>query len=334
MKLRMILGLLLLALLSVPALAQEGVQRTSVTRLPAEVKTAINRGLEHFATSQNENGSWGAGNRPAGTALGLMSFMLQGHIPGDGKYGKQMSKAIDFLISIEKNGYLHDDTSRGMYEHGLAMLALSEAWGQSRDPRIREVLIRAVNVTLNAQNSEGGWRYGPRGTSADVSCTAMQLVALASAREAGIAVPRKTIKRATDYLIAAEVRSTGGFSYQILAGAPMGAAGYGRSAAATLSLMLCGQREHPAAKGGIAYVHSAAAINYQEASNYWYSHYYAAQAMYQAGDKYFNRYYQNISKVVLTKQDEDGSWGRSHVNTGFAILILGVPYRFLPIYQK
>ncbi len=29
----------------------------------------------------------------------------------------------------------------------------------------------------------------------------------------------------------------------------------------------------------------------------------------------------------------DGSWGNA-VNTGFAILTLGVPYRYLPIYQK
>jgi len=330
---RIILGVLIIGL-SVPSLfAEDGVQRTSVTRLSADVKKAINQGLELFSTSQNDNGSWGKSNRPGGTSLALMSFMLQGHIPGEGKYGKKMSKAIDFLISIEKNGYIHDDTSRGMYEHGLATLALSEAWGQSRDPRIRGVLIRAVNVILNAQNHEGGWRYGPRPSTADVSCSAMQIVALASAREAGIAVPQKTIKRATDYLISAEVRSTGGFSYQTLAGAAMGGAGYGRSAAATLGLMLCGQRRHPAARGGVAYVYAAPAVNYQSTSNYYYSHYYAAQAMYQAGDKHFNAYYAKITKALLAKQKEDGGWG-SVVDTGFAILTLGVPYRFLPIYQK
>ena len=316
----------------------EGVQRTKITRLNADVKKSINRGLEFISSTQNENGSFGTGNLPGGTSLALMAFMLQGHIFGEGKYGKQMSKGIDFLVSIEKNGYLHDDTSRGMYEHGLATLALSEAWGHSRDPRIRNVLMRAVNIILNAQNSEGGWRYGPRPSTADVSCSAMQIVALASARESGIAVPVKTITRATNYIAAAEVRSTGGFSYQLLAGAAMGGAGYGRSAAATLALMLNGKRKHPAARSGVAYVYSSPSANFVNTSNYYYSHYYAAQAMYQAGDKYFNAYYSNITKALLSKQNENGGWvahGQPNcVDTSFAILTLGVPYRFLPIYQK
>lgn len=338
MKQYIILVSLLLTLCQTLFAEVEGVQRTKITRLSADVIKAINRGLEFIVTTQNENGSFGKSNRPGGTALALMSFMVQGHIPGEGKYGKQMSKGIDYLVSIEKNGYLHDDTSRGMYEHGLATLALSEAWGHSRDPRIRESLIRAVNVILNAQNSEGGWRYGPRPSTADVSCSAMQMVALASAAESGIAVPQKTIKRGTDYIKAAEVRSTGGFSYQLLAGAPMGGAHYGRSAAGTLALMLSGERKHPATRAGVAYVFSAPAVNYDSTTHYYYSHYYAAQAMYQAGDKYFTPYYTRISKALLAKQKEDGGWvahgAANCVDTGFAILTLGVPYRFLPIYQK
>ena len=318
-----------------PASAQEAKQRTSVVRLTPEVKKAITRGLEFLAESQLEDGSFGTGNKPGGTALALMSFMVQGHIPGEGKYGKTMAKAIDFLIACEKKkGYIHEGSSRGMYEHGLAVLALSEVWGQSQDPRIRETLMRAVNCTLNAQNSEGGWRYGPNPTgSADLSCAAMQMVALASARESGIAVPEKAMQRAVDYVVSCEVRATGGFAYQTLAGAPMGGAGYGRSAAGTLALMLCGARNHPAARGGAAFVYSHPDSVYESAGNFGYSHYYAAQAMYQAGDKYFNRYYSKISKALLKKQGKKGDWGGA-VGTGFSILTLGVPYRFLPIYQK
>jgi hypothetical protein len=312
-------------------LAQEAEQRTSVARLTPEVKQSITRGLEAFAASQNPNGSWGG---VAGTALGLMSFMLQGHIPGEGKYGEAMSKAIDFLISVEKDGYFHDASDRGMYEHGLAVLALSEAWGQSQDPRIRPALIRAVNVTLNAQNSEGGWRYSPRPDSADTSCSAMQIVALASARESGIAVPAKNMQRAVDYLVANEVRSTGGFSYQLLSGAPMGGAAFARTAACTLALMLSGEHKHPATRAGVAYI-GASPDSIFQAGHYteYYGHYYAVQAMYQAGDEQFNKWYPKIAAALLAKQGKNGDWGNP-VDTGFAILILGVPYRYLPIYQK
>lgn len=313
--------------------AQEGVQRTSTVRLSSEVKQSITRGLEFLAKTQNKDGSWGEGNISGGTALALMSFMVQGHVPGEGKYGKATAMAIDFLISVEKNGYFHHDKDRGMYEHGLAILALSEAWGHSKDPRIRAALKRGVNATLNAQNHEGGWRYSPRPSTADTSCSAMQVVALASAREAGIAVPAKTIQRAVDYFVACEVRSTGGFTYQLAAGAPLGGANLARTACSSLALMLSGKSKHPATRGGVAYISAQPNSAFENTGHYHYAHYYAAQVMYQAGDKHFNKWYPKISEALLKKQKEDGSWGGA-VDTGFSILTLGVPYRFLPIYQK
>lgn len=340
MKQRIILILLssFIAVGTSPLVAQEGLQRTKAIRLTADVTKAINRSLKFMSDSQNPNGSFGKGSLPAATSLVLMSFMLQGHIPGEGKYGKHMVKAVDYLLSIQKNGYFHDETSRGMYEHALVVLGLSEVWGQSPDPRLRDALKQGVNVILNAQNAEGGWRYAPRPYEADVSCSAMQVVALASAKEAGIAVPHKTLKRAAAYFAACEVRSTGGFSYQLLAGAPMGGADFARSAAATLALMLGGQRKHPAARGGIAYVSATPEVSFNSMNHYFYGHYYGAQVMYQAGDKYFNRYYTKISKALLAQQNKEGMWGAGgrtdFVKSSFAVLILGIPYRFLPIYQK
>jgi hypothetical protein len=55
--------------------------------------------------------------------------------------------------------------------------------------------------------------------------------------------------------------------------------------------------------------------------------------MYQAGDEQFNKWYPKIAAALLAKQTKNGDWG-GPVDTGFAILILGVPYRYLPIYQK
>ena len=55
----------------------------------------------------------------------------------------------------------------------------------------------------------------------------------------------------------------------------------------------------------------------------------AADGMRQAAIRYAAQF----TEALLKKQNEDGHWG-SPVNTGFAILTLGVPYRYLPIYQK
>ena len=73
---------------------------------------------------------------------------------------------------------------------------------------------------------------------------------------------------------------------------------------------------------------------------YSYAHYYAVQAMYQAGEAYYQEWYPKIHDALLAKQREDGSWagegGESDpcYGTAMAILTLGVPYRFLPIYQR
>jgi hypothetical protein len=161
----------------------------------------------------------------------------------------------------------------------------------------------------------------------------MQIVALASARESGIAVPAKNMQRAVDYLLACEVRSTGGFSYQILSSGPLGGAAFARSAACTLALMLSGEHKHPATRAGLAYIGAFPDSIFEDWGYQGYGHYYAVQAMYQAGDEQFNKWYPKIAAALLAKQTKNGDWG-GPVDTGFAILILGVPYRYLPIYQK
>ena len=76
-------------------------QSVGVARLTPEVRTAINKGLEYLSKEdlQRPDGSWGGDqNRVAETSLTLMAFMLQGHVPGRGQYGRAMENAISFLL--------------------------------------------------------------------------------------------------------------------------------------------------------------------------------------------------------------------------------------------
>ena len=124
--------------------APEGKQRVGTVRLAPGSKEAINKGLEYLAKDQNDDGSFGSSNHPAGdTALSVMAFMLQGHVPGRGTYGRKMDNGITFLLSIgeKQRGYMGTPRNHaGMYEHGLAVLCLSEAWGQSKNRKIRQAL--------------------------------------------------------------------------------------------------------------------------------------------------------------------------------------------------
>ena len=74
-----------------------------------------------------------------------------------------------------------------MYSHGFGTLFLAEAYGMTRRPEIREKLRKAVQLIIDTQNNEGGWRYDPSPTGADISVTIMQVMALRGAKDAGTA---------------------------------------------------------------------------------------------------------------------------------------------------
>ena len=75
--------------------------------LTEEAEKAIERGLKFLISNQNKDGSWsshdpedrGASYAIAGTSLGLMAFMDEGHFPGFGKYGKALDRAKDYLLT-------------------------------------------------------------------------------------------------------------------------------------------------------------------------------------------------------------------------------------------
>ena len=315
-------------------------QSVGVARLTPEVRNAISKGLEYLSKDglQRPDGSWGGDqNRVAETSLALMAFMLQGHVPGRGTYGIKMENAITYLLNHGRNqrGYLGTPRNHaGMYEHGLAVLALSEAWGQSKNPRIKSTLRNAVDITLSAQNREGGWRYSPEPRDADLSMTVMQIVALNSASEAGIAVPQTTIDKAAEYVISCQDLGSGGFKYTAGGGEP----NFARTAAGVMSLIMCGQRDRKATQRGIAFLKAFPDSKFKSTNHFHYAHYYAVQSMYQSGDADFRAWYPKISAEIVAKQNKnDGSWSGSYgqaYGTSLSILILGVPYRFLPIYQR
>lgn len=316
-----------------PAAAAEDATRVRTAELAPEAERAIDSGLKFLARQQNSDGSWGKRYTEANTALALMAFMLKGHFPGKGPYGDALDKAVGILIrrAHEGGGYM----GVNMYEHGLATLALSEAWGMSERREIRDTLKRAVEVILRAQSATGGWRYQPRPQDADISVTVMQLMALASAREAGIHVPTPVIEKALKYVQGLQVKASGGFGYTS-AQQPE----FARSAAGVMAMLMCGERDSRAVLLGLEYLRKYPDTKFKEARFFYYAHYYSVQAMYQAGESYYQEWYPKIRDSLLAKQNADGSWPGSGeesdaaYSTSMSILILGVPYRYLPIYQR
>jgi len=333
------LALLLAPLLAAAPLrpARAATTRVQIAELSPQAETAIEKGLRYLARTQNKDGSWGTRFPAAMTGLSMMAFMLKGYFPEKGQYAKTLDPALAWLLKRGKEGggYL-GGTNQGMYEHALATLALSEVWGMTNKEEVRDILKRAVTIILRSQNDAGGWRYQPQPIDADISVTVMQIVALASAAEAGILVPAQTIKKATEYIKKCQHPLQGGFGYQPGGSNPS----LSSSAAGLLSLLMCGERDSKVIKKGIEYLTRLPKEEFDKTKFYHYGHYYAVQAMYQAGENHYQDWYPKIHDALLKKQRDDGSWlgdgGESDpaYGTSMSILILGVPYRFLPIYQR
>ena len=75
----------------------------------------------------------------------------------------------------------------------------------------------------------------------------------------------------------------------------------------------------------------------RQSFEFLYGHYYAAQAMYQAGGKNWTGYWIRLKRELLEFQFEDGRWqdlvGPNYA-TAMATLILQIPLRYLPIFQR
>jgi hypothetical protein len=73
---------------------------------------------------------------------------------------------------------------------------------------------------------------------------------------------------------------------------------------------------------------------------YYYAHYYAIQAMVQAGDEEYSEWYPKVRDALISQQKAQGAWGNVGnpgsipYETPMAIIILATPHRYIPIYQR
>lgn len=302
---------------------------------------AVASGLRYLASQQNSDGSFGRGRygrNVAITALSGLAFMSDGNLPGRGEYGEQVQKALDFIVEHSaETGLLAADTSHGpMYGHGFAALFLGEIYGMNpEDERVRDALVKAVDLIVGTQNEEGGWRYNPIPYDADISVTICQVMALRSARNAGIKVPKVTIDRAIQYVKNCQ-NPDGGFKYMLQSGG----SAWPRTAAGVASLYYAGIYNDDSIDRGIAYLkeNSFPGKGMSQQAHYFYGHYYAVQAMYLSGGKNWSEWWPAIRDELLLKQTSNGSWIDNHAGGAYAtamgLIILQMPKRYLPIFQK
>lgn len=334
---------------------------------PDRVDEAVDKAIKFLVGQQTVDGVIFDGNgkndRLAMTALAVMAMASVGHMPGDDTVqGRSMDRALAFILLPKENakanppGYFGARDGSRMYGHGIITLLLTEMLGmgknKTQDNLIKDGATKGIKVILDAQRVNkgsgkftGGWRYYPKSADSDLSVTVWQLMALRSANNAGLAVPRLSVNEATKYLRRSyysnrdergvPLTRVSGFGYM-----PGHRPSFPMTSAGLLALQVVGGYNFPEIQGAGQWL-----LNFNlsyDTSYFFYGSYYLSQGMKKLGGEFATNTRQRIETILLNQQNEDGSWVATNPEeknqkkvyaTAFAILSLSVKHGFLPIYQ-
>lgn len=309
---------------------------------------AIGDAIEWLYRNQEPDGRWDVrkheskGNYDtAGTGLALLCFYgwdIKHTAPG--KYQNTVQKALDWLVKQQKeNGDLRGGGR--MYCHGIATIALCEAYGLTKDPKLKEPAQKAIDLIVASQSPQkGGWRYEPRATNdADTSVTGWQYMALHSAVMADLDVPEETFTKAKKWFDFAGGGRHGGI---------YGYTGPANNKPAMVATgMFCRQLDlaHPTEPRMMESAELLKMHPMKSSPDFYYV-YYATLALYQHQGPIWKKWNEtHLQKDLLNLQqktgDKRGSWDphRGHgatggrvVSTALCVLSLEVYYRLLPMY--
>lgn len=332
-----------------------------------ESEAAVATGLDWIARHQGPDGRWrldtsGQCRKPAcrktpamasdtaATGLALLPLLGAGHTQAEpGPYQQNVQRGLDWLLKNQKpdgNLWVGGDGNTQMYSHAIATMALSEAFGMTRDDRLRRPTQRAVDFIVKAGHPLGGWRYNP-GQAGDTSVFGWQMLALRSAFLAGLKVPTETIQGGIQYLDRARADALGtSYAYQ-----PGGEATPVMTAEALLIRQYLGwTRQRRAMILGSAAI-AEYLLNPKHKERNLYFWYYATQMLHHMHNdawKLWNAHIRDrlVSTQVSGAGCDRGSWDpqRPHPDrwgatagrlftTSLSLLTLEVYYRYLPIYN-
>ncbi|TVS16875.1 MAG: hypothetical protein EA424_13525 [Planctomycetaceae bacterium] len=343
---------------------------------PPMTEEAIELGLAYLSRVQLEDGSWslqGSGESAAlvadtaATGLALLAFQGAGYNHRQHQYADTVHAGIQHLVRNQRPDGdlflpLDDESNRSVwiYSHSIAALALTEAYGMTQDPALREPAQKAVDFLVESQHPErGGWRYSPQFGS-DTSVTGWAMMALKSGELANLDVPNEAYQRIRHWLDKSQASSADPHLYVYNPIAPdTPEQRHGRRPSTTMTsvgllmrLYLGWQRDHENMIRGAEYLGQnlpqlGSTRNPERDTYYWY---YGTQVMFHMGGDYWQAWNGKLHPLLVNHQIRQGplagSWdprrpvpdrwaphaGRLYVTT-MNLLSLEVYYRYLPLYE-
>ncbi|MFI5456569.1 MAG: prenyltransferase/squalene oxidase repeat-containing protein [Isosphaerales bacterium] len=313
-----------------------------------ETLRAVVKGLDFLAGKQADDGSWimggGEAYPVAMTALAGTALLAHGNSPTRGRYSRNVQGAVEYLVRCATpTGLLtgpSQDSGQPMHGHGFALMFLASVYGMITKESLRQqvgaAVRKAVALTSQGQSPQGGWSYVP-GTGDEGSVTVTQVQGLRAAHNAGFLVPRAVIEEAVRYLEKCRTPE-GAIQYSLGSGSgprlPI-------SAAAVATLYNAGQFDSNIATDCLKYVWDQFRTHEgwdKGGGHSFYSHLYAAQGFYMAGDQYWDKYFPAARDQLIAMQAPDGSWHGDGIGqvygSSIAVIILQLPFKYLPVFQR
>jgi hypothetical protein len=158
-----------------------------------------------FASRCREGKCPGAGGPlfdPGLTGLALLAFLATGENHRTPLHGEVVRDGLRYLKGIQDpEGCFGPRTSNHfVYNHALAALAMTEAYGVTQSPLYKGSARAAVDFVLQCRNPYLAWRYGVRPQDNDTSITGWMVMTLRSAVQAGLPVDPRAFEGARAWL--------------------------------------------------------------------------------------------------------------------------------------
>ncbi len=323
-------------------------------------EAAVEAALLFLVATQEPDGRWSAAKYGAGreeqvfghtrggagrgadsgvTGLALLALLGRGVTPQDPQYGPAVVRGLEYLRQIQKpDGSLAGgaDAYAAMYCHGIAALAVTEAYAMTGDPSIRQVAQAALAYTLRCQHpTTGGWRYQP-GDTGDLSQFGWQAIALQTGKWAGLAIPDFVRPRMETFLRSVRGGTSGGLGCYRPGERPT--ASMTAEGLASRLLLDLPVSEYEAIEAENLILSERPGVG-RDNLYFWY---YASLALHQRGNSSWDIWNQALKGRLLATQANDGSWPTDSVwggyggkiyTTALGALCLEVYYRHLSIYR-
>ena len=342
---------------------------------------ALKDGLEWLANHQDDDGKWDADEfmkhdpptdlcdgpgrmeHDVGvTGLATLAFLGDGHTTRQGLYKDKVVKAVKWLRDQQdfENGMIGDKIGKAfLYDHGIATLALCEAYYFSKSPIIRGNAQKAISFVSQGRNPYGVWRYEvPPDGDNDTSVTGWMVFALKSAEEAGLKFESAAFSDSITWLDEMTDQASGRVGYNSVGGKSSRETGVNdnyppeQTEAMTAVGLLCrfflGQdpdTEPMMKKHADLMLKMLPEWDDKDGlTNDLYYWYYGSYAMYQMGGNHWKVWNKAMKTAVVDSQDQNGSakgswvpngpWGHAGgrvYSTALCVLCLEVYFRYAKV---